>query len=45
MDEENKTQKTQLEAAAHKESELQKEIKTLHRKIDDIESKVKTLCS
>ena len=40
MDEENKNQKVQLEAAAQKESELHKEVKALLRKIDDLESKV-----
>ena len=40
MDEENKTQKKQLEEAAEREAELKKEVKTLLRKIDDIESKV-----
>ena len=40
MDEENKSQKVQLEDAVQKESELQKEIKALLRKIDDLESKV-----
>ena len=40
MDEENKNQKVQLEAAAQKESDLQKEVKALLRKIDDLESKV-----
>lgn len=39
MDEENKTQKKQLEEAAEREAELKKEVKTLLRKIDDIESK------
>lgn len=39
MDEENKSQKVQLEDAVQKESELQKEIKALLRKIDDLESK------
>ena len=40
MDEENKSQKKQLEEAAGRESELQKEIKSLLRKVDDVESKV-----
>ena len=40
MDEENKSQKKLLEEAAERESGLQREIKSLLRKIDDIESKV-----
>ena len=40
MDEENKSQKQLLEEAAERESGLQREIKSLLRKIDDIESKV-----
>ena len=42
MDEENKSQKKLLEEAAERESGLQREIKSLLRKIDDIESKVST---
>ena len=43
MDEENKSQKQLIEEAAERESGLQREIKSLLRKIDDIESKVSIL--